>query len=177
MSQKKWNRMVVKSLVQKALFDWELMGQISDGQWENATPHSHWEQWAATNVIVDPEGEPRVNFYPIRKYDLTNKGLLDCVGDRMLFYARLARLYPDLVQSLFDNGIRPCDSLKDYEWHEQHVGLSDYYAKVWEDYARLGLTREVVVNVMLDRTYDMKELRKDLRELKAAMQTVRWEPY
>jgi hypothetical protein len=36
----------------KALFDHEIRGQLSDGAWENSTPHNHWLFWCHLNTEV-----------------------------------------------------------------------------------------------------------------------------
>ena len=54
-----------RNAVQKALFDIELCGQLSDGYWENATPHDHWEVWCDAETVVDPSNVGR-GFYAKR---------------------------------------------------------------------------------------------------------------
>lgn len=82
----KTNEMIfaVESQAQYFLFCDELCGQLSDGHWENTTPFKHWEPWAETDVIVDPQNPGR-NFKPIKdNYRFTDQRLLDVVADRMI---------------------------------------------------------------------------------------------
>jgi len=89
-------RLVVANRVQKALVEMELMGQISDGYWENARPYDHWKIWSKVDVEVAADGETiGRNFWPHRdNYNFTAADLLEVVGDRMRVYATYAQLYP-----------------------------------------------------------------------------------
>lgn len=80
----------VRNLAQKVLWENELSGQISDGQWENATPHNHWEPWCRATVVVDPDNVGR-DFYARREsYNFSAPDLLSVVGERMVEYVRRA---------------------------------------------------------------------------------------
>lgn len=78
-------KIVFSSLSQKNLWDEEITGQLSDGQWENSRPSDHWEAWAnATSSVGSKTG---IDFVPKRSnYNLTNRELLDIIGGRMLIY-------------------------------------------------------------------------------------------
>jgi len=39
----------------KALFDQEIVGQLSDGAWENSSPFNHWHFWCNLNTEVGSE--------------------------------------------------------------------------------------------------------------------------
>jgi predicted DNA-binding WGR domain protein len=73
----------VNTMAQKILFNDELMGQISDGMWEN-TGGEGWKDWADATVIVDPKHVGRNFFARKDNYLLNSKALLDIVGDRMV---------------------------------------------------------------------------------------------
>lgn len=81
----------VATRAQKILLEEELMGQLSDGHWENLQQRDwqnggkdHWEIWADAQVIVDPKNVGR-NFRAGKdNYQLNAKDLLDVVGDRMV---------------------------------------------------------------------------------------------
>jgi hypothetical protein len=61
----------------------ELLGQISDGHWENSS-NNPWQDWANATVIVDPSNVGR-NFNTSRdSYQLNASSLMDVVGDRMI---------------------------------------------------------------------------------------------
>lgn len=74
----------VRNEAQKVILEKEMFGQISDGMWENTSPHDHWEPWCDATVVVDPTNVGR-NFYARKdNYNLNNKELLEIVGQRML---------------------------------------------------------------------------------------------
>ncbi len=92
--------------LQAALFKHELRGQISDGYWENSTPHNHWELPCRANVEVDADN-PRVDIvgynYFRRNYNFANKELVDIVGERMKNIVMLAKAgYTGSVIEAFD---------------------------------------------------------------------------
>lgn len=77
------NTVRVRSQAQKWLLKNELQGQISDGQWENAS-NNPWQDWSSAKVVVDPKNPGR-NFNTRKdNYNLNAKSLLDAVGDRMV---------------------------------------------------------------------------------------------
>lgn len=80
----------VRNAAQKAMWDEELSGQISDGRWENSRPDGHWVPWCEATVVVDPEHVGRD--FDVRRdgYCFTEKELLSIVGERMLGYVRAA---------------------------------------------------------------------------------------
>lgn len=39
------------------LFDYEVLGQISDGYWENSRPANHWKWVSNIEIVVDPDHE------------------------------------------------------------------------------------------------------------------------
>lgn len=78
------NTIRVATVEQKVLLTEELMGQISDGMWENSGPQDHWEVWSGATVVVDPKHVGR-NFNARKdNYQLNSSALLDIVGDRMV---------------------------------------------------------------------------------------------
>src|SRR5208282_3888670 len=76
---------------QVALYKGELVGQMSDGMWENSTPMDHWRPMAQATVQV---GKPGMDFTPRRGYDFSR--LVGVVGDRMLFLAKATKAYPNV---------------------------------------------------------------------------------
>ena len=85
----------VHNLAQQTLLVCELQGQMSDGFWENSSPHDHWEKPACADVVVDPENVG-MDFYPRRSYNFANKDLLDVVGDRMIGFVKAKIAFPHL---------------------------------------------------------------------------------
>ena len=146
----------VENPVQKALFLQELSGQISDGYWENSRPDDHYQYWSLSfdQVIID--GTLSHNFHAPRKYNFLAEDLLDIVGDRMLFYAKMAILFPDLALTLLQE-------------HDMPAGVEAYWPKSQAFYTEIGLTQDVLDAVEAYNGYDMQDLRKDLQALKTAV--------
>lgn len=79
------NTLYVANEAQKVLFDSELSGQISDGHWENASPHDHWKPWADAEVVVAPDHQLGRTFYARKSnYNFLAADLLEVVADRMI---------------------------------------------------------------------------------------------
>lgn len=161
--------LAVRNAAQRALFEHELKGQLSDGNWENAKPYDHWEPWCAADVVVDPDNLGR-DFYAQRSsYDFGGKRLLSVVGDRMLRYARFALAYGDL--SYEENDALDFISTLDLnagprgwgEWKTSRVREALPIAERVR--ARAGTDRRVREVAADAGLYDEKRMRKDLRDL------------
>lgn len=148
------NVLTVKTAVQAALFEHELKGQLSDGAWENAEPHDHWEVWCLAKVTVG-ENIGR-NFYARRdSYAFSRQDmLLDIIGTRMLAIARLAfaGFSPEEMQAL--------------RWRvdDGQLTLPEYLST--EDRTKIeaiGLDR--IATALADPTYTMKMLKADLYQI------------
>jgi hypothetical protein len=82
------NTLYVANEIQKALFENELKGQLSDGMWENTNPHDHWQPWCRCQVVVRPTAVGRDFYAKKDNYNFSSKLLVECVGDRMLEIAQ-----------------------------------------------------------------------------------------
>jgi hypothetical protein len=81
------NLITFRTATQAAIFEKELVGQFSDGMWENASPSNHWKPWSEAKVEVG--GVIGRNFWVQKDgYDLHHPMLLDVVGARMITYAQ-----------------------------------------------------------------------------------------
>lgn len=148
-------RLNFRNEIQKTLFLVELSGQISDGAWENSRPSGHWRYWTEIEVGVDPSNLGR-NFYAVKdNYNFTDSGMLAVVGERMCYFAALAKKGYD---------VEVINELGDY---------SNYYAKgnsgeYWKE--KDALMKEVFgsyENLCKEREgYSERELRKELRDMK-----------
>lgn len=85
----------VSTKIQAVLFELEIKGQLSDGRWENSLPNNHWKAPCEADVIVRPEQVGR-NFSHMRGYNFGEKILMDCVGERMLRYAKAVIAFPEV---------------------------------------------------------------------------------
>lgn len=163
--------LVFHNLVERALFENEICGQISDGMWENTQPLNHWEAWAEAKVLVDPTGKlVGRNFYA-RKDNYRLSALIEYVGDRMKFYAELTMQFPSEVQECLNHDARLPDSLEDYDrevaWATTSKGSADKVA-TW---TLCGLTREKVERTGKDMIITEKDLRGYLRGISECMKT------
>jgi hypothetical protein len=74
-----------------ALFKNELLGQMSDGMWENSRPFLHYEFWYHLNVVHESGCTPRVKTecaWQCKKNAYNFVALIPIVGERMLSIGR-----------------------------------------------------------------------------------------
>ena len=144
-----------ENATQVALYKGQLIGQMSDGAWENSGPRDHWRPMAEADVRV---GKPGMNFSPRRTYGFAN--LIQYVGDEMLALARATKAYPNvdwsdrLAHAVSYISETPVDRLKE-DWQKKYAD------------AVLEATGETDISQVAARIngqpYGMGELRKDLR--------------
>jgi len=156
------NTLTLKNYVQKVLFDVEISGQLSDGQWENAYPYDHWKPWCNAEIVVG-ENIGR-NFYtPKDNYGLTSTQLLDVIGERMVAQANMAEKGIDIELIREFNEYYPPKSNEssygDKYWIEKRVDCN----KAFGSYEKLQETWK--------GSYDLKKVKEELREIKKAMKT------
>lgn len=170
MSSPTLNILAFATLSQVALYEMELIGQISDGHWENARPDGHWEPWCIDiQVIVDPENVGR-DFYADKvNYNLTNKDLLEVVGTRMERYVRLALHFGLEQAKVLEDAL---DLYGDFRGLPAASLDGDYWDGIRAKLAPFDMA-EVKRVVEDESTYGRKELMADLRAMKAAMRTIR----
>jgi hypothetical protein len=158
------NVLKVGNEVQKALFEMEIVGQLSDGRWENSKPHDHWEPWSNCEVTVDRAFGR--NFYaPKDNYNLTESSLLEIIGDRMVAFARLTIAFgierAKKYEALLDI---------DGKWRDIPTYEGQYYDDVRK--ALEGENLDAIRSTVEHGNYNRHDLKRDLRALKDAMKTV-----
>lgn len=167
--------LAVRNQVQKVLFERVLKGQISDGMWENASPHNHHQYWCNADVIV-ADAVGRDFWAPKDNYNFLNAQLLEAVGDRMLFLAKFTILHPEIVAEAHTIP----SNMADYGWYVEYVkelqraGMTakeSWYIRNLRQWERLGITRELMEEVEQSDVYTMRDLRKDLNDLKKIART------
>lgn len=146
---------------QAALFKYELAGQISDGMWENSRPHDHYKPWCKCDVIVDASNPGKDFFAQRESYNFSSKDLLDVVGERMVYKARLAEVMGyDILKHInwkIESGVLKVPTKPE--------GKTAYYTEEYE--AIVALPIEQINAVLADENlYTMKHLRKDLTDMK-----------
>ena len=155
-------KLAFRNEVQAVLFDVELSGQISDGQWENLAIEDHWLDWSRAEVIVDPSNLGRDFFAKYESYNFVAKDLLEVIGDRMLTYGRATKAFG---RKFFDN--------------DRMSILCENYGEVpsyWDEADRLkmnlhlnalGITIDDVKQVTKDAArFTMSDLLRELRDMK-----------
>lgn len=168
-------KLTFRTPVQKALFELEIQGQLSDGHWENARPYDHWKPWCKAEVLVGEK--PGRDFYAKKdNYALTSKELLSVVAKRMLGYARLTVALGQEAAKAFDH-LFDCEGWVGIPTYQDDPGTTHpYWSEVraeleaaFETYDRSPEDiREIVES---EESYTMKSLLADLREMKQAMKT------
>lgn len=153
---------------QAAIFEFELTNQISDGKWEN-THNTSWQMWCAAKVLVG-ENVGRFGFYPRKdNFNFASKDLVECVGDRMISYARLALVFDLSEVGKIQNvcvGFNDC-SFSDIP--DSYKG--EYWDKKREFRKTLDLPK--IKAALENDSYGMKQLMADLKEIKKTIKVVR----
>ncbi len=167
---------------QKVLLDTELLGQFSDGFWENSRNQS----WKYLGNVEITDGETGVYFdkyIPIqyKGYSVNNAELLLYVGDRMLSKARVANALNISVINSGMETILETMSITHKVENNIEIVVDDIdniiikllsQDKFWQDRAKnaidginlIGGTQRFV-EALNDTTYNIKTMRKDLREI------------
>lgn len=162
-------KLFFRTLDQVVLFEMEIMGQLSDGAWENTRPDDHWQFWsdAKVDVAAYPEQVGRNFFVAKDDYGLTRKDLLEVVGDRMIVYVKLSRAFGREATAEIDH-------LIDYTSGKVrgYIANDPKYTHTLEKFWSLGIPLDKIKAVVDANTYTMEDLKKDLREIKKAMR--RW---
>ncbi len=172
----------------------EILGQMSDGMWENTAPHDHWEFWHRLRTVVNV-GAPAGVKLDEGKYAPYNQktsygisGLYDIIGDRMVAYGRMGRVLStvvdiDIVESPDYDTRYGKDSTFDACVHAaeylQELGLDRFlaekaagaFSEPWTERYFKHLD-EGTARLFFATRYDMKDLKADVRLIKQAIKTV-----
>lgn len=147
-----------RNKAQLALWKYELLGQLSDGHWENSRPFNHWQDWHQAKALVDPSNVGR-NFYPIReRYNFANKDLLEVVDGRMIGYVRLVlQLGEGIIERANLRWAVGCDGKLERSSRDK-MGAED---------------AGIVVRALENEVYTLKDLKRDLRDMGKIIKTWR----
>lgn len=154
----------------------EICGQISDGMWENASPHNHWQFWCRLDVSVGPANELKATQWCVKnKYALTRLhqekfGPGEYVlRDRMLACGRMVRAGADPTDrsTLHASEYMP-KTLAEFraakaagKW--EHDFIAKYMDNVSDELAEKFYAA----------TYTLKEMNADLKLIMSVMHTAR----
>lgn len=166
-----------------AIWSAEVSGQISDGTWENASPHDHYRFWCNLKPAVgDVDKVDFVGAGPVRtRYAITrlpnlkwnddgspnNTGEVYILRDRMLAYGRMAK-----GTGRFDYNITHAAEYMPptiQEWalnKETNSWKYDFIQRYMED-----ITLDMAADFYASE-YTLAELKADLKRIQAAMREV-----
>ncbi len=156
-----------KTRDQAVIFAYEMLGQISDGVWENSSPHNHYKSFDGVEVKTGEDvGTQQLHLR--RHYNFNNKELKDIVGNRMKDQVKTARVLGnklnakdlDLVSSyLMESWEAVKRNQNDKYWKEK---LDDLYRVLSvNSIDALEKIREDINTV----DYSDKDLSRDLKEI------------
>lgn len=144
-----------------ALWKGEILGQLSDGMWENTRPHNHWRFWHDLKVVKGPpqvtvngSGRPEKNTYNLA-------ALIPILGERMIKIGRLGSV--GAVDTGYAGEYMPA-TLEEWEAGKGKEGYKSAELK--------KITPEVAKAYYASR-YSDKDMRNDLRSIKAALKSIR----
>lgn len=155
-----------------ALWEWEILGQLSDGAWENATPFNHWEFW---HDLKSELGIPEVKATGrVLKTGYNLAGLIEYIGDRMINYGRFGKANG---KDIVNMGSEVRSTIEEFpkegpfdleEWKQKMIQGKEWRAK---DYYWKGLEQKHI-DAYYKTKYDERDMRKDLALIKQAMKNI-----
>ena len=179
-----------------AIYMCELLGQVSDGYWENARPMSHWKWVGDTEAeISDTNGIPYKEGYTgpqhrikystewLRRY--VKKALKGNAGDwdwtiRVFNYGKMANITPvNLILDLKKDGYDawrsiaqelPEEEVNNEELEKKYTSGSDYRKKYWEKAGKKYFSDELLKKYYKS-SYDWSDFEDDLETAEKAMNT------
>ena len=144
--------------VQLTLWNNEYLGQFSDGFWSNTKGYD-WEFWHNIEAKVSSENVGSNIKSTIRRYDLLDRTLIDCVGTRMLNLAKVAEAKPFLKIDKNISLIIIYLENKTVEYVEQH--LQSEISKLPE-----GITAKDLNYIVKTSSFTLEDMKKEILNMK-----------
>lgn len=166
----------VENQEQKIILLYEMLGQISDGAWENAIPYNHYRPWMKLkeeNMVIDPQdiGVDDSFRFAKRNYNFANKQLLDIVGERIILKINLYLKHGQKILDLLAEDHWLISD--DFSYYIRMENSKDqYYIDKAKKLAEVGITKEMFQDVIDNPIYTRKDLNKDCKGLKKAFKTI-----
>lgn len=187
-----------------SLYLMELEGQISDGKYENTRPHDHWEWlWHNEVRMVNGDQKPgyyTTHYYEnrLKTYNLdewpcwiaNKKGKYNDYewAKRVLAYGKFGKIldsmnFTDIRTLDKESGnielmLETIQSFLDSNENGTYKEFIEFAAKNFEwrmEYiAKVTLIDENMFEVFKNTEYDIKELRKDIKQLKVEVNDKHW---
>ena len=173
----------VENKIQKTLLETELLGQFSDGFWENSTNNS-WKYFKNEIRISSDTGVVFDSFVPsgYKGYSVNNKKLLSYVGDRMLAYCKIVNALdieiPDeviyFIESIIDNDCNT--SIENIEIVLSKWNKPDNKFYMERRSSAINFIEKVGIENFIsaiNSEYSMKDMRKELTVITKILKNVR----
>lgn len=140
------------------LWDNEIVGQLSDGAWENSKPWDHWKFWGNLDV---KKGSPQVKGGGwARRTGYNLHSLISVIGDRMINMARLAKA---IGKPLTYDQARAAEYLPDTPEEFAKAKIPSYVQ------AYMKKLKKSDIKKYYETSYGKSELNNDLKYIKKAM--------
>jgi len=148
------------------LWEDEILGQLSDGAWENATPDGHWEAWGRADIKVgSPAGY--YGFRPKRTSYGLNK-LIQYIGERMQTHLGLMRILKakgvnpsEFVNNQLPDDVESLHLASKYAKQEGKAG--DYWSNAIQKWQAWGIDEAMMQKALKDTSE--ADVRKVLRDI------------
>lgn len=153
-----------------ALWKGEILGQLSDGMWENTAPHDHWQFWHDCTVTLSPVNGHWVDLGDPMKTGYNIAGLIEYVGDRMLKICAFGYANPQIVLASDLGGCvldQLPETLQEYETTQVDPQLPEWRKRFFDIVTKDAF----IVYLNYKHLYTMKSLRADIKVIKTAMKT------
>lgn len=168
----------VNNMSQACLYDMEVLGQISDGRWENSRPYNHWTWVCHTDIALS-----NINGYN-GVHHTKRYGVKNLFNDfmkygekwpmRMYYYAKYGTLLDSkwinhfgemryFIEMIgFDEDINTLEDLKNK--------TPEYAKSYWEDeYDEIFSTENI--QKFRTSTYSIQDMKNDLKQLHESINT------
>lgn len=167
---------ILPTLSAAVLFEHEVRGQISDGMWENSTPYDHWRFWCRLTVEFKKGETARVETPcpgSCLKTGYNVAELYEYVGDRMLEYGRIGRAAESIGMTKLARDQADAAGLLDTLEAYDALMASDGHGYDILSLAKVATLPRDLVESYFKTTYEMKDLRADVKLIKQAMKSVK----
>jgi hypothetical protein len=150
---------------QVILYECELSGQISDGQWENSRPYDHWKVMSNAEARVGSPLGP--SFRPRRPYNFAAGSLISVVGNRMIYFVKFYNAFPQVsFDKHWDINLSDfCDSSGLVLAPSKEQVTSYMKDKISEMESSLNSTIEEIIKKINAVSYSKGNLMNDLRRM------------
>jgi hypothetical protein len=167
----------LSTLSAASLFEHELVGQFSDGMWENSRPYDHWKFWHHLIVKFEPGVEPRIDSaykHQCKKVNYNIAALFPIIGDRMEALGRMAKAAESLgmIELSYDQA-RAAWYMPDDFASYQRIRNGQEKSAYGEAQKYFESLSPELAAAFYSTTYTRKDLKSDVKLIKSAMKTVK----